>query len=73
MKQFWLKFWKDERGIGTLEMIMIIAVIVVIAFAFRKWIFSWVNGLFTDTNDSMNNFKNTTDINLPSEPEPSPE
>jgi Flp pilus assembly pilin Flp len=60
-----LKFWKDERGIGTLEMIMIVAVIVVIAFAFRKWIFSWVDDLFQSTNTEMEQFNNENTINLP--------
>jgi Flp pilus assembly pilin Flp len=31
-------FWQDEDGIGTLEILLIIAVIVIIAIAFRKWI-----------------------------------
>lgn len=46
-------FWNDEDGIGTLEMILIVAVIVVIAVAFRKWIISWVQKLFDTANDEM--------------------
>jgi Flp pilus assembly pilin Flp len=32
------QFWQEEDGIGTLEILLIIAVIVIIAIAFRKWI-----------------------------------
>ena len=46
-------FWHDEDGIGTLEMILIVAVIVVIAVAFRKWIIDWVQKLFNTANDEL--------------------
>jgi Flp pilus assembly pilin Flp len=39
-------FWQNEDGIGTLELLLIIAVIVIIAIAFRKWIMKWVKQLF---------------------------
>jgi Flp pilus assembly pilin Flp len=41
------QFWKDEDGVGTLELLMIIAVIVIIAIAFRKWIMKWLEELFS--------------------------
>lgn len=63
-KHRWTSFWNEERGIGTLEMIMIVAVIVVIAVAFRKFIFGWVEGLFTDADAKMDEFK-TGEISLP--------
>jgi Flp pilus assembly pilin Flp len=40
------QFWRNEDGIGTLELLLIIAVIVIIAIAFRKWIMKWVKQLF---------------------------
>lgn len=53
----WVSYWnqlmKEEDGIGTLEMLLIIAVILVVAIAFRKWIFEWVNKLFTETNQNV--------------------
>ncbi|MEO3944580.1 Flp1 family type IVb pilin [Gorillibacterium sp. CAU 1737] len=55
IKTFWLPFWKDEEGLGTLELLLILAVLVIIAIAFRKWIINWVNGLFTSTDSEMNN------------------
>jgi ABC-type transport system involved in cytochrome c biogenesis permease component len=43
------KLWKDDRGLGTLEILMIIAVLVAIAVVFRKWIINWINSLFEQT------------------------
>ncbi len=43
----------DDHGIGTLEIIMIVAVIVIIAVAFRKWILAWIQKLFDSTNDEL--------------------
>lgn len=58
------QFWRDEDGIGTLEMIMIVAVIVIIAIAFRKWIMKWVGELFTSTDEGITDFKKTDNPNL---------
>lgn len=44
---------KDDEGIGTLEVILIVAVIVIIAVAFRKWIIAWVQQLFNSSNDEL--------------------
>jgi Flp pilus assembly pilin Flp len=56
-KDRWLSFWKEEEGIGTLEIIMIIAVLVVIAIAFRRWIMNWISGLFQQADNSVADFK----------------
>jgi uncharacterized membrane protein YcjF (UPF0283 family) len=56
IKQAWMNLWKDEEGIGTLEIIMIIAVLVVIAIAFRRWIMKWIYGLFQQADTSVNDF-----------------
>jgi len=53
-KPAWKKFWKDESGIGTLEIILIVAVLILIAFLFRGWIISWVNKLLGNANDRLN-------------------
>ncbi|MDB5053107.1 MAG: hypothetical protein JWM44_1157 [Bacilli bacterium] len=60
------QFWREEDGIGTLEILLIIAVIVIIAIAFRKWIISWVNKMFSDVNTDITTKNNQTVI------EPSP-
>ena len=56
MKQWKLRvkqWWLEEDGIGTLEVILIVAVIVIIAVAFRKWIISWVQKLFDTSNSEL--------------------
>ncbi|MDQ2085707.1 Flp1 family type IVb pilin [Herbivorax sp. ANBcel31] len=46
------KFLKEEDGLGTVEIVIIIAVLVAIALIFRRAIFDFVNGImdriFTD-------------------------
>lgn len=39
------KFWNDEEGLGTLEIILIIAVLIAIALLFREAIIGWVKSL----------------------------
>jgi Flp pilus assembly pilin Flp len=48
-------FMKEDDGIGTLEMLLILAIVVVIAIAFRKWIMHWLGNLFSKANDDINN------------------
>lgn len=70
MKQIWRNvtaFWLDEEGIGTLEMVLIIAVILVIALFFRKWIIAWFENIITKTNDDMNSNMNS-DLTLCADP-----
>lgn len=38
-------FWNDEEGLQTLEIMLIIAVIVVIALLFRDRIMGWIEDL----------------------------
>lgn len=49
-------FWKDERGIGTLEMILIIVVILVIAYFFKDELFKLVKRLFQNVDQRTNKF-----------------
>ena len=49
------RFWRAEEGIGTLEILLIIAVIVIIAIAFRKWIMRWLENLFTKADTEIIN------------------
>lgn len=56
MKQVkvWLnKLWKEEDGLGTLEILLIVAVLVAIAIVFRKWIVNWFQKLIGDANTNM--------------------
>jgi Flp pilus assembly pilin Flp len=51
----WRSFWKEEDGLGTLEVLLIVAVLVIIAIAFRKWIFAWIEKIFGQSNDQLSN------------------
>ncbi|GFZ88118.1 hypothetical protein GCM10008018_37800 [Paenibacillus marchantiophytorum] len=46
-------FWEDEEGLGTLEILLIVAVLVAIAIIFRKWIVSWFQKLIGDANTDL--------------------
>ncbi|MFD0717389.1 Flp1 family type IVb pilin [Paenibacillus sp. GCM10027626] len=45
----WMKpvrqLWKAEEGIGTLEIILIIAVIIILAILFKDWILTLLKRL----------------------------
>lgn len=47
------QFWEDEEGLGTLEILLIVAVLVAIAIIFRKWIVSWFQKLIGDANSDL--------------------
>ncbi|TQR44195.1 Flp1 family type IVb pilin [Paenibacillus popilliae] len=49
------RFWKNEEGIGTLEILLIIVVIVIIALMFKKQIVKWVEDLLGTANKSITN------------------
>ena len=46
------KFWKEEDGFGTVELVILIGVLVAIALIFRKRIIEFVNGLMDKTMDT---------------------
>ncbi|WP_397331290.1 Flp1 family type IVb pilin [Paenibacillus sp. JSM ZJ436] len=50
------RFWKDEEGLGTLEVILIIVVILVIALIFKEQITILVNNLFDNVNEKTEEF-----------------
>ncbi|MBC5637333.1 hypothetical protein H8S33_11005 [Ornithinibacillus sp. BX22] len=56
IKEFMTRFWKDEEGLQTLEILLIIAVIVAIALLFRKTIMDWINKLLGFGNQNIDNF-----------------
>ncbi|MEK8128580.1 Flp1 family type IVb pilin [Paenibacillus filicis] len=53
LKEAWLRFWKEEDGLGTLEILLIIAVLIIIAIAFRKWIMKWLGELFNKADEQL--------------------
>lgn len=40
-----LRFWKDEKGIGTLEVVLIAGVLILVAIAFKNWIMPFIEDL----------------------------
>ncbi|MFD2612170.1 Flp1 family type IVb pilin [Paenibacillus gansuensis] len=63
-KESWKMFWKEEEGLGTLEMIMIVAVILILAVAFRKWIIGWFEKLLGQANNELKSNTDTVDATL---------
>ncbi len=60
----WHRFFKEEDGLGTLEIILIIAVIVIIAIAFRRWIVHWVQQLLNNSDNKLSDFQNDVNLNI---------
>jgi len=52
------KLWKDEQGLGTLEIILIVAVIIIIALLFKDWIVELVNNLMGQADNQANEIFN---------------
>ncbi|HAG00843.1 MULTISPECIES: Flp1 family type IVb pilin [Paenibacillus] len=50
------QLWKDESGIGTLEMILILVVILIIALIFKDEITELVDKLFRSVNSKSEEF-----------------
>ncbi|MNO35527.1 hypothetical protein D3C76_255810 [compost metagenome] len=44
-------FWKDEEGLGTLEMILIIAVLIAVVLVFREEIVKVVKALISTAGE----------------------
>jgi Flp pilus assembly pilin Flp len=58
-------FWQDEEGLGTLEILLIVAVLIAIAIAFREYIINWINKLFGQADNQMENINDIDNINKP--------
>ncbi|MBP1968641.1 Flp pilus assembly pilin Flp [Virgibacillus natechei] len=52
---FFKNFWNDEEGLETVEILLILSVLIVIAIMFRDRIGIWVNALFEDIDDQLMN------------------
>jgi len=51
-------FWKDEEGLETLELMLIIAVVVFIALMFKDRIIKWITGLLNYGDSKVSQFEN---------------
>jgi len=56
VQQFITGFIKDEDGLETIEVVIILVVIVSIAFAFRKTLTNWYNGFIEDTQTQSKDY-----------------
>lgn len=46
MKYWWKRFWTEEDGIGTVEMILILVVLIALVIIFKNQLTSLVNEIF---------------------------
>ncbi len=44
----WQEFWEEEEGMGTVEMILIIAALVAVALVFRNQIMGFITNTGND-------------------------
>ncbi|MGO4730668.1 Flp1 family type IVb pilin [Paenibacillus sp. 2KB_22] len=49
-------FWKEEDGLGTLELILIIGVIIIIALIFKDQITALIKSLLSKVDTKSNEF-----------------
>lgn len=56
MKSKVIGFWKEEDGLGTLELILIIGVIIIIALIFKKQITELITSLLSKVDTKSNEF-----------------
>lgn len=56
LKHWYKMYLSDEEGLGTLEILLIIAVLVAIAFIFRTEIMGWIDKLTERTGQEINRF-----------------
>lgn len=52
-KQKMTSFWRNEQGIGTLEVVLIIAVVVIIFIVFKDFIVGYVNKLVNQSQGKL--------------------
>lgn len=51
----WVKeFWQDESGIGVVEMILILVVLIGLVLIFKDQLGSLVNGIFKEIQSKTN-------------------
>ncbi|QHT62789.1 multidrug transporter [Paenibacillus lycopersici] len=53
-KQALRSFWKDEEGLGTLEIVLIIAVVIILALLFKDWIIDLIKNLMGSADEKAN-------------------
>lgn len=46
MRNLWYRFWKEEDGIGVVEMILILVVLIGLVIIFKSQLTTLVNNIF---------------------------
>ena len=58
MKKEWMEFWKEEDGMSTVEVVLIIAVLVILVATFKtqatKLISNWFKKISSGGNEIVN-------------------
>lgn len=52
VKETWLSFWHDESGMGVVEIILIIVVLIAMVIIFKDQITTLVNNIWESINES---------------------
>lgn len=62
MKNRWKQFWKDESGIGVVEIILILVILIMLIVIFREQITSIVSTAFSQINSSASSINSSISI-----------
>ena len=55
MKSMVKAFWEDESGVGEVEMILILVVLIGLVLIFKRQLTNIVNGIFDTINSKVGN------------------
>ena len=55
MKSMVKAFWDDESGVGVVEMILILVVLIGLVLIFKRQLTNIVNGIFNTINSKVGN------------------
>lgn len=55
MKNMVKAFWEDESGVGVVEMILILVVLIGLVLIFKRQLTNIVNGIFDTINSKVGN------------------
>jgi Flp pilus assembly protein TadG len=51
IRRIGMRFWKNQEGIGTLEIVLIAAVLILVALLFKDWIMGFLKDLMGSAED----------------------
>ncbi len=53
LRNWAVQFWRNEKGLGTLEILLIAGVLIIIAVAFREQIVNWVQDVLDQADEDI--------------------